>query len=192
MPSAFRPEEQRSIRTALLAAARRSAETTGMKNVTVENITREAGISKGAFYRFYETKELLFLDMMEEFFRHLGEHLAERKKSLPEQAPELTSEKLLLEGLRSVTSPALSRFFSEDAPALFRKLTPEQKAAHFASTEEYLRRLLLGNGIRLNVPEPAAVSAIQLLLSCAAQNTGRTNAVDILSESLSRYLVRGA
>lgn len=192
MPSAFRPEEQKSIRSALLAAALRYAGTTGMKNVTVEDITREAGISKGAFYHFYETKELLFLETAEEFHARLTAHLAEFRKTLRGLSAERMSEKLLLEGLTSILSPALSRFFSEDVPALLRKLTPEQKAGHFATVEEYLRGFIESSGIRLKVPEPAAVSAIRLLLTCAAQNTGRTNAVDILAESLARYLVRGA
>ena len=65
MATAFSPQERERIRDSLLDAALKSAATQGMRHATVDGLAREAGISKGAFYRFYPSKEHLFLSMLE-------------------------------------------------------------------------------------------------------------------------------
>ena len=66
----------------LMDAALRMASTTGMRHATVDELAREAGISKGAFYRFYQSKEHLFLSMLErtheEMYGSAEKVLAER------------------------------------------------------------------------------------------------------------------
>ena len=56
MATAFSQRERERIRESLLDAALKSAASPGMRHATVDNLAREAGISKGAFYRFYESK----------------------------------------------------------------------------------------------------------------------------------------
>ena len=67
METAFNMQERENITRLLTDAARRCAATIGMKKTTLEQLTREAGISKSAFYRFYDSKEHLFLDILEEW-----------------------------------------------------------------------------------------------------------------------------
>jgi AcrR family transcriptional regulator len=38
----------------------------GIRKTNVEELTEAAGISKGAFYSFYPSKEELFMDILEE------------------------------------------------------------------------------------------------------------------------------
>ncbi len=66
MPKAFSEEESNRIRQALLAAGRARFPRYGVRKTTVEELTQAAGISKGAFYRFFESKELLYLEVLEE------------------------------------------------------------------------------------------------------------------------------
>ena len=56
MATAFSPQERERIRDSLLDAALKSAASLGMRHATVDELAREAGISKGAFYRFYPSK----------------------------------------------------------------------------------------------------------------------------------------
>ena len=51
MATAFSPRERERIRDSLLDAALKSAATQGMRHATVDGLAREAGISKGAFWR---------------------------------------------------------------------------------------------------------------------------------------------
>ena len=64
MATAFGETERAQIRTSLQRAAWRHACSEGMKNTSVDQLSAEAGISKGAFYHFYGSKELLFLEVL--------------------------------------------------------------------------------------------------------------------------------
>ncbi len=65
MPKWFSEEEKEKIRQQLLEQGEKQFSTFGFKKTNVDEIARAAGISKGAFYRFYESKELLFMDVIE-------------------------------------------------------------------------------------------------------------------------------
>ena len=61
---AFSQEENALIRQSLLAEGRRRAVTVGMRKTSVEQLTEAAGISKGSFYKYFESKEMLFLAVL--------------------------------------------------------------------------------------------------------------------------------
>ena len=63
---AFSQEENALIRQSLLAEGRRCAVTVGMRKTSVEQLTEAAGISKGSFYKYFESKEMLFLAVLED------------------------------------------------------------------------------------------------------------------------------
>ena len=58
---AFTDYETEQLRKALLKETRHCAVTLGMKKTSVDQLTRAVGIAKGSFYKFYESKEMLFL-----------------------------------------------------------------------------------------------------------------------------------
>ncbi len=60
MAAPFTEKEKKIVKKALKQAASDCVSTVGMRGATVERLAKSAGISKGAFYEFYETKELLF------------------------------------------------------------------------------------------------------------------------------------
>lgn len=62
---AFTDYETEQIRRALLKEARRCAVTLGMKKTSVEQLAKAVGIAKGSFYKFYESKEMLFFAVLE-------------------------------------------------------------------------------------------------------------------------------
>jgi AcrR family transcriptional regulator len=66
MPRAFTPEESELIRGRLKQAARDAFGRRGLKGTSVEELARAAAISKGAFYRFYASKEALLVELMSE------------------------------------------------------------------------------------------------------------------------------
>ena len=57
---AFTDYETEQLRKALLKETRHCAVTLGMKKTSVEQLTKAVGIAKGSFYKFYESKEMLF------------------------------------------------------------------------------------------------------------------------------------
>lgn len=65
-PRAFSVAEADLIRDRLKSAAREAFGRRGLKATSVEELARAAGISKGAFYRFYDGKESLLLELADE------------------------------------------------------------------------------------------------------------------------------
>jgi AcrR family transcriptional regulator len=57
-----------TARDALVAAARAEFARKGLRGARVEDITHACGLSKGAFYLHFESKEALFGELVEKFF----------------------------------------------------------------------------------------------------------------------------
>ncbi len=66
MPKGFTEYEKELIRKRLLEQGQRLFSAYGLKKTNIEEIAKAAGISKGAFYNFYESKEALFMEVIEQ------------------------------------------------------------------------------------------------------------------------------
>ena len=64
---AFTDYETEQLRKALLKETRHCAVTLGMKKTSVDQLTKAVGIAKGSFYKFYESKEMLFFAVLEKY-----------------------------------------------------------------------------------------------------------------------------
>ncbi|MEA2471704.1 MAG: hypothetical protein QOE38_2703, partial [Thermoleophilaceae bacterium] len=82
-----RQEQQARTRSRLMRAAAELFSRKGMQQASIEEVVREAGYTKGAFYANFASKEELFLAMLDERFTdRLGE--VERAFSSEESPPE--------------------------------------------------------------------------------------------------------
>ena len=68
---AFTDFETEQLRKALLKETRHCAVTLGMKKTSVDQLTKAVGIAKGSFYKFYESKEMLFFAVLEDIHAEL-------------------------------------------------------------------------------------------------------------------------
>lgn len=67
MPRKFNSQELASIRKTLLEVGREQFATRGIRATNIEDIAHAAGISKGSFYRFFESKEQLYFSLLEAY-----------------------------------------------------------------------------------------------------------------------------
>lgn len=67
MGKGFTENEKVIIKDKLRKAAEEALMKTGIRKTSVDELVLKAGISKGAFYLFYETKELLFFEVIVSF-----------------------------------------------------------------------------------------------------------------------------
>ena len=155
MPIAFSDEEKMQIRERLLAAAEEIAATSAYKDIKVEALTTIAGISKGAFYKFYDSKEQLFFEMlmrehhrifapsieilqvsqseksnhMENACTNCGDENMSDKEKIPIFEPiELLEEKLykaIFQSTEAISKSKLETFWTNDAPAIIESQIPD-------------------------------------------------------------------
>ena len=67
MATAFTSEEKEVIRKKLHKVAKECLQRYGVKKTTVDQMAAMADISKGSFYNFYSSKEMLFFAVLEEY-----------------------------------------------------------------------------------------------------------------------------
>ena len=68
---AFTDYETEQLRKALMKETRHCAVTLGMKKTSVDQLTKAVGIAKGSFYKFFESKEMLFFAVLENIHSEL-------------------------------------------------------------------------------------------------------------------------
>lgn len=68
----------------LLSAARAAFAESGVEGARVEDIARTAGLSKGAFYLHFESKDAVFEELATTFFGAMGELSAQRHEATVE------------------------------------------------------------------------------------------------------------
>lgn len=130
MPRPFSPIERERIDTGLQAAARTLITQRGMRHFSVEDLTRAVGISKGAFYLFYPSKEDLIFTVIAAWER--DEYHAALLEALG-PAADPPYERVVAMLRRAFTlwreHPLFRNFSREDYEALYRRLSSEQIAA---------------------------------------------------------------
>ena len=89
----MKPMQQRSeeTRAKILASAARLFSTHGFNAASVDDICKEAGVSKGAFYHHFESKQALFLALLDGWLQVIDNAIeASRDKTAPETFMQMT------------------------------------------------------------------------------------------------------
>lgn len=140
-PKAFTQKEKEFVRNKLLEAAKHYLTTTGIRKTSVEELSRYAGISKGAFYLFYKSKELLFLDALEVEQRAIHETIIREISRQPSKRVAFIS--VLSKMYKDfVTKPWLVALSTDEYEVLLRKIPQERVDSHIALDDASTRRLL--------------------------------------------------
>lgn len=163
MATAFTQAQRESIRERLLAAARQRLTGAGMKACTVDELAREAGISKGAFYHFYESKEHLFLHTLEsiqnEIYGNAERVLLDEKTALRER-----TMLALYEVCKAADRYHLVAFVRRELTSLLASVPEELLHRHYISDHERIRRLIGKANVALKVGLDEAASVIWLMV----------------------------
>ena len=128
MPRSFSPDERLLIGQRLRDAARRAFAARGLRHVTVDELAQAAGISKGAFYLFFDSKEDLLLALLHDFEADFQRTVLDEVLR-PELGP-LESLRTLLRTAVAVrgTDPLLRSLSDTDLDVLMRRIPPAQAA----------------------------------------------------------------
>jgi len=78
MATAFSDNEKELIRNKLNEVAQLCLQKYGVRKTTVDQIVQMAGISKGSFYNFYPSKEVLFFTVLEEYQKYTIDELTNK------------------------------------------------------------------------------------------------------------------
>ena len=185
---AFTDEQNKQIRNDLIWEARRCGITIGMRKTSVERLTEAVGISKGSFYKFFDSKELLFFAVLEnihtECFMAAQKSLQENE-SLP---PAGRAAAAILAACRWLADTKAFVFIENDADFLLHQLPEEVKSAHYHDDETHIRALLEAGGLQPKGGMALAAATVRgLILTVSHQEQ-----IGALYPQVLETLVRGA
>ncbi len=129
MSAPFSSEEQEKVREALIEAGKRHFAHYGIRKTTVDMLCTAANIAKGTFYRFYPSKEELFMDLIEEEEQEIH-------RSIERQLAEANSfekvQEAIVETFRRTSRNGLLGLLIEsgELALLARKLPEERLRTH--------------------------------------------------------------
>ena len=114
VPRLSRKEKQAETRARLLEAANAVFARRGLHQASIDDVAEEAGFTKGAFYANFESKEDLFLAMLDERFAARLEEL--ERATAGDEAPEEQARQAGTDFSRAIAAdPEWERLFFEFA-----------------------------------------------------------------------------
>lgn len=197
MPKAFSNQEKEIIRKKLLEKGKECFEKYGLKKTNVEDLTQAAGISKGAFYLFYRSKEELFLEILEGFEAQFREELFSHVLNPGMPARENFRELLKKAFLTWESSVMLKNFSQEEFEYLVRKLPPEKVEQHILNDDAFVAQFIQKwqeQGLSLSA-DPKTVSGLLKALffvSLHKDDLGKDaypGTMELLIDLITAYLV---
>jgi len=143
MATAFSEKEKEQIKAKLRNAAEECLSKYGVKKTTVDQLVQMAGISKGAFYSFYPSKEVLFFIVLEEYQGLLMKDVIDRldeKECI--NAQEFSG--VLFEIYQSIRKSFLMNILQgQEYEYLIRKLPMELIESHHTFDDALAQKLFL-------------------------------------------------
>ena len=142
MPKAFTEHEKDLISKRLIEQGYKLFSVYGLKKTSIEELAQAAGISKGAFYLFYESKEALFMDVAELAEQHFRQEIL-ATVDLPGPSPRARLYAILKKAFSLMkTIPILQFLTGSDYDLIFRRTPPEKFQEHLANDRVFFDELI--------------------------------------------------
>ena len=159
-----REQKMAETRKKLIEVARRAFAEYGYADTSMDKLTAEAGLTRGALYHHFGDKRGLFAAVVDQIDSQMAEYAQQHLEQ-----PDDLWEGLLLEGqtyIQNALNPEFQRIVLRDGPAVLGDPAhwPSQNRC-LQSTRECVEQLLTAQRIKIVDPEAAAV-----LLNGAAMN----------------------
>ena len=200
MPKAFTEQEKDAIRSQMRGKGKRLFEKQGIKKTSVNELAQAVGISKGAFYLFYASKEELLMEILEALEADFRTRIFDFSISPKSNARALLA-KLFRDALVTWDEyPLLKNFSMTDYEYLARKLPPERVQTHVRRDHEFTDELIKRikrEGIAVKA-SPRVISNMMkslFFVSLHRDDLGGeayVETMEILADLIARYIIEGA
>ena len=164
MATAFTTEEKEVIRKKLHKVAKECLQRYGVKKTTVDQMAAMVDISKGSFYNFYSSKEMLFFTVLEEYqidvMNRLTEQLGMETKIDTNRLVQLLYD--FYQDFRY--SFMYTIFKNHEMELLLRKLPKEAITNHHLIDDRMVKKIVS----RINIRENVSVEIVSALFRTIA------------------------
>ena len=159
----FTDEQRLQIRERLLESAQRHASQEGVMKTSLDTLTSEAGISKSSFYKFYESKEALFLEVAARWEDQILESAQQSLSSDEELTSKERAARFVYAVFETIHQMGIQRFLREDLQYLNAFLPKDEARAHCLTSARGIFDSLRAARIRFTESEETVLAVIQLM-----------------------------
>ena len=200
MPKAFSEYEKTAIRSQLREQGQRLFAAHGLKKTSIDDLIQAVGISKGAFYLFYSSKEELLMEILEAIEvtmqTRILNHVMQPDRNALQNVRDVLTQFLVLWD----EYPLLKSFGQEEYMILVRKLPPDRVQAHANQDERFVTNFtakLHREGITTHAPPRVVANLIKSLFFIGLHRDDLGNAayietMAILVDLVAGYVTEGA
>jgi len=145
MPRSFNDKEKEWIRNKIIEEGQKLFETYGFQKTSIDEIIKKTGISKGSFYAFFPSKEVLFFEILEKIEKEFKENLFnisfEKSKNIKE-----TFRNFLIKSFEFIEkTPLLKYITGKEIEYIMRKLPAELIKNHMAKDMNQFKDFIINN-----------------------------------------------
>ncbi|WP_277408464.1 TetR/AcrR family transcriptional regulator [Lacrimispora xylanisolvens] len=162
MPKGFSEQEKNNIREKLIEACKENWEKYGYKKTSIDELCLKVGISKGAFYLFFGSKEALFLETLSVIQNNLYDLI--ESILLKEQNKYGVAKALKAVYAEYDKSPFLYDTSQADFTSFINKLSEEEKQSIFFDSLYGAKQMIEKPFLKLRISEEKALSVMASLL----------------------------
>ena len=183
-----RERKMAQTRTKLIEVARRAFAKYGYADTSMDKLTAEAGLTRGALYHHFGDKRGLFAAVVDQIDSQMAEYAQQHLEQ-----PDDIWEGLLLEGqtyIKNALNPEFQRIVLRDGPAVLGDPAhwPSQSRC-LQSTRECVEQLLAADRIKMVDPEAAAVFLNGAAMNAALWVASSENPEQLLPEALNAFQI---
>lgn len=183
-----RARKMAETRTKLIEVARRAFAKYGYADTSMDKLTAEAGLTRGALYHHFGDKRGLFAAVVDQIDSQMAEYAQQHLEQ-----PDDIWEGLLLEGqtyIKNALNPEFQRIVLRDGPAVLGDPAhwPSQNRC-LLSTRECVEQLLAADRIKMVDPEAAAVFLNGAAMNAALWVASSENPEQLLPEALNAFQI---
>ncbi len=144
MPKSFSEQEREYIRQRLKEEAAKCLAQYGVRHTTVDEIVKRVNIPKGTFYLFYQSKELLLFEVIQEQQKNISSELYQAFFDIADT--ELSAEKLtdmIFEFYKKIEKMLVLKLIDAgEIEVLARKLPRETVDEHLQNDTDMIEKML--------------------------------------------------
>lgn len=164
MPKHFSPEERIEIEGRLLAAAKASFLYFGMNKTTVADITQSAGVAKGTFYLFFNSKGDIFMRLYADEWKLIHDELDQKYLGKKGKMSELITGYIRENRQALLTHPLLASVYERETMISISDRTVSKRLMEFkqmsdGSLTRIIQSWIEANGINCSV-DPEVISGM--------------------------------
>ncbi len=159
----FSDEQRKLIRARLIESAQHHALSEGVAKTSLDTLTSDAGISKSSFYKFYASKEALFLEAAGLWENEILANAHRTLSACKETSNKERAARFVFAVFETIHRLGIMRFLREDLPYLNAYLPRDEAHAHCLTSAHGIFDALRAARIRFTEPEETVLAVIQLM-----------------------------